>query len=678
MENEKDKVKEFLQKAAFLGLSEEGHEAAIALLDQVIKIYGGRKEIEFEALVAEAHISKGFMLGNWFFLIGPKEKSPKEAFAKFVLAQKTFDAVVSKFGNREESELAVKVANAFWYKGHVLEKAKQSKDAFLNYEQVVKRYGNRKEFELAKITVMALSDMGNILLESNNTEGALEIFENVIKNYGNRKEPDFANPLADAFYGKGVIFSKLNRHQEALNVYEELISKFSFSDNNFRVGPVAKALLSKGLSQCELGHFEAALKTFDEIIKKYGSGKFASIFEDLVTKANENKHAITLKTKGISKRVIPSIFDRIFGKKSDSALPPEMRDFYDEILGNKPVAGNLPCMICEGRRGPKDGYMCKDCTDFSKQTAGFSFARCGGCDVGFMVAHGLKPICFNPDGVVERVICACCMAHIKSFQPQASAPPIPPGYDPEGQLLNKSLAGQSLLRKLKSRANQARIMKTVTSEEKRKGLKVVEPVFKEELTDLSEIYKHVYKIDPKWARKVFKSTSQSIVPPGFPDTSKDGKKIYICSTWDNYWNEFNKLFVGAPSYIPIDAPSEAYWTDLEKNYPRTAEWLMNPLNMVLSQDDIENAKAMEGIFISRDKATKAIDKAFEDFNKIVDPVKKEYLVKMQSALKKRDFEESHRLEKKLSTIITKASETLDEELKRINPTFKGIDKEVGN
>jgi hypothetical protein len=176
------------------------------------------------------------------------------------------------------------------------------------------------------------------------------------------------------------------------------------------------------------------------------------------------------------------IFDKFFGKKPEGDLPPEMRNVFDEMIGNKPVSGNQPCVMCEGPRGPKDGLMCKDCADFMRRTAGFSLARCGGCGTGFMVAHGLKPICINPDGV-ERVICACCMAHIKSFQPQASVVPIPRGYDPEGQELNKSLAGQSLLSKLKGRANQLRIMRTVTSEEKRKGLKVAEPVFKEDLIE---------------------------------------------------------------------------------------------------------------------------------------------------------------------------------------------------
>jgi hypothetical protein len=173
------------------------------------------------------------------------------------------------------------------------------------------------------------------------------------------------------------------------------------------------------------------------------------------------------------------IFDKIFAKKSEGDLPPKMRNVFDKMFGNKPIAENLPCVMCEGPRDPKDGYMCKDCADFMRRTAGFSLARCGGCGAGFMVAHGLKPICINPDGV-ERAICACCMDHIQTFHPH-SAPPIPRGYDSEGQELNKSLAGQSLIRKLKSRANQARIMKTVTSEEKRKGLNVLEPIFQKEL-----------------------------------------------------------------------------------------------------------------------------------------------------------------------------------------------------
>jgi tetratricopeptide (TPR) repeat protein len=335
VENEKKEIESLLQKAAFRGLSEEGHEDAIAILDQVIKKYGGRKEIEIEQLVAEAHISKGFMLGNWFFLIGPNEKSPKEAFAKYIQSQKTFDEVVTKFGNREEAKLAIKVANAFWYKGHVLEKAKQFKDAFLNYEQVVKRYGDRKEFELSKITASALCDMGNILLESNNLEGAFEIFENVIRHFGKQKEPDFAESLAEAFYGRGIIFRKSNRHQDALKTFEELISKYAFSDRGFRVGPVAKAFLGKGLSQCELGHFEAAIKTFDEIIEKYGSGKTAPIFEDLVTQARENKRALTLKAKGSEKGIIPRIFD-FFSKSQkkenkNHEESPVIREFGNEV-----------------------------------------------------------------------------------------------------------------------------------------------------------------------------------------------------------------------------------------------------------------------------------------------------------------------------------------------------------
>jgi hypothetical protein len=171
---------------------------------------------------------------------------------------------------------------------------------------------------------------------------------------------------------------------------------------------------------------------------------------------------------------------KIFADNADN-LPPEMKEVYDKILGYKPASSDQPCWLCGGCRSSQDGYVCKECAEFMRRTAGFSLARCGGCGAGFFVAHGLSPISsyLKSDGI-ERVICACCIEHIKTFNPQVSGPPIPQGYDPEGQELNKSMAGQSLFRKLEKRTDQVRIIKVISVEEKHKGLKATEPFFKEE------------------------------------------------------------------------------------------------------------------------------------------------------------------------------------------------------
>lgn len=293
--SEVNEVKSLLRKAFDLDLKENGHEEAIGILDKIVKKYGNRTEIELEQLVAEGLVSKGFMLGNWFFRFSQKIKTPEETMAKINQSLKTFDEVVIKFGKRNEPELACKVAAALWQKGHVYEKINQFKDAFISYEQVFERYGDRKEFELETYIALALCDMGNILLGQNNLEGALEIFEETSKKFGNRKEKDLSEPVAESLYGKGVIYGKNNRYEDALKIFDELILKFSSSEYEFRVGPVSKALLDKGITHCKLGQYEQALKTFDKFIKKYGTGKFSPVFRELVDQARINKRAIALK-----------------------------------------------------------------------------------------------------------------------------------------------------------------------------------------------------------------------------------------------------------------------------------------------------------------------------------------------------------------------------------------------
>jgi|GEM_PF-1499821 len=241
------------------------------------------------------------------------------------------------------------------------------------------------------------------------------------------------------------------------------------------------------------------------------------------------------------------IFDKLFNKKSDSNLPPEIRNVFDKMLGNKPMGGNFPCGMCGGPRGPKDGLFCGECTNFVKINSGFVYARCGGCGAGFMVARGLSPILIKPDGI-ELAICACCSDHIKKRYPGSTTIPIPRGYDDEGQQLNIKFSDQPLLVKLKARTNQPRIFKLVESGEKVKGLKVTEPIFKADLEEetsnnlmtFEDIHAFGVEIVLNYLKKDGFNVREVNPKPGdFPQVvaSKDGALSFIFVKTDIYPNK---------------------------------------------------------------------------------------------------------------------------------------------
>ena len=165
-------------------------------------------------------------------------------------------------------------------------------------------------------------------------------------------------------------------------------------------------------------------------------------------------------------------------RKRAGDLPPEMRAIFDRMTGNAPAPADVACMMCGQPRASGDGYMCRSCSDFLRRNANSSIHACGGCGAGFLVASGVNVYALS-EGGVDRVFCTCCQEHLKGMISggSTSMPPMPPGYDDEGQSILARLPGLPLPETLKHRANQSQLRAVINSKARRTGTAPPEPVF---------------------------------------------------------------------------------------------------------------------------------------------------------------------------------------------------------
>jgi tetratricopeptide (TPR) repeat protein len=120
-----------------LGRSEE----EIGVYDEVIGRFGEREEVQIAEKVAKAMVNKGFRLGA----LGRSEE-----------AIGVYDEVIGRFGEREEVQIAEKVASAMVNKGFRLGALGKSEEEIGVYDEVIGRFGEREEVQIAEQVARAI------------------------------------------------------------------------------------------------------------------------------------------------------------------------------------------------------------------------------------------------------------------------------------------------------------------------------------------------------------------------------------------------------------------------------------------------------------------------------------------------------------------------------------------
>ena len=233
-----------------LGRSDE----ALAVYDAVVERFGGREEPALLEPVAKALVNKGVRLGA----LGRSEE-----------AIVVYDAVVERFAGREELPLLEPVARALVDRGATLGSLGRSEEELVVYDAVVERFADREEPALLEQVAWALFNKGATLGALGHSEEALVVYDAVVERFGDREEPALLEQVARALFNKGRTLGALGRSEEAIWIYDAVVERFAGREEPALLEPVARALVSKAVTLGALGRGEEATAVYDTVVERF-------------------------------------------------------------------------------------------------------------------------------------------------------------------------------------------------------------------------------------------------------------------------------------------------------------------------------------------------------------------------------------------------------------------------
>jgi tetratricopeptide (TPR) repeat protein len=162
------------------------------------------------------------------------------------------------------------IAKALVSKSVTLEKLEQHEAAIVSYDEIINRYGNDNNSEIKVLCAKTLFDKGIALGELKQYGGAIRACDEVIHRYGHENSTELKVACAEALVGKGAILSQLEEYEDAMEAYSEVINRYEKDNNTVLKVPCAKALFNKVATLLHCGDAKA-IETFKDLIKRYGS-----------------------------------------------------------------------------------------------------------------------------------------------------------------------------------------------------------------------------------------------------------------------------------------------------------------------------------------------------------------------------------------------------------------------
>lgn len=116
---------------------------AIAAFSEIDRLFGNRNEGSLAAIVASSLLQKAHLLDDH--------------------AQATvLEAIIQRYGNRDEADIASPVAWAQWSKGGILEKVGRKEDALAIYRTVLHQHGHRLESSFPDLLALVRRDINRL------------------------------------------------------------------------------------------------------------------------------------------------------------------------------------------------------------------------------------------------------------------------------------------------------------------------------------------------------------------------------------------------------------------------------------------------------------------------------------------------------------------------------------
>ncbi|HSB09132.1 MAG TPA: tetratricopeptide repeat protein [Blastocatellia bacterium] len=294
------------------------NEEALRTYDEVVSRFGEAAEPVLLGELGRALINKANLLAQL--------NRNEEAIG-------LYDEVLKRFGESVEPVLCEAVARALNNRGATLATVDRLEEAFASFDDVVKRFGEAEDVGLRVEVVGALVRKGQWLITLERYEEAVLVFDDVLQRVGTSRELALCDELGCALVKKAAALLALRRSEEAIALLNEVVEHFGEASETTLQEHVAFALFGKGIILHVTGHNEEAVAAYDELMKRFGQATTPAlqrqVADALVNKANSLKVLCRAEEAA-------SVYDevvRLFGDATD----PGLRGHVASALVNKGI-----------------------------------------------------------------------------------------------------------------------------------------------------------------------------------------------------------------------------------------------------------------------------------------------------------------------------------------------------
>ena len=255
-------------------------EVAIAVCNEIVERFDGRKAPDIKWQVTEAMVRKGDSLGK---------------LGDYQAAITAYDEVVERFGDSDVEDLLYWVAAAMVNKGNKLERVGDHQAAIAAYDEVVERFGDSDVEDLLWWVAAAMVDKGNKLERDGDHQAAIAAYDEVIERFGDSDVEDLLWWVLEELFKKGDKLGELGDHQAAIAAYDEVVERFGNSDVPYIQRRIVEAMVKKGDELGNLGDHQAAITAYDEVVERFSDSDVEDLLywitAAMVNKGNELERA---------------------------------------------------------------------------------------------------------------------------------------------------------------------------------------------------------------------------------------------------------------------------------------------------------------------------------------------------------------------------------------------------
>lgn len=183
-------------------------------------------------------------------------------------ALRTYDEVIKRYGESQNSDVIRQVVYALLNKGSLLEILDKSEEAIEAYNLAVSQLGDTVELPLKYLEISALLEKGGLLGRLGKYEDAISAYDMGISRYDEEWKRNYTN-MARALIEKAALYDKWGKHEEAMMTYDDVVTRFGSDEYPMEWDNVALALNQKGAISERLKKYSEAISAYNNVLTQF-------------------------------------------------------------------------------------------------------------------------------------------------------------------------------------------------------------------------------------------------------------------------------------------------------------------------------------------------------------------------------------------------------------------------